>query len=51
MEIAEFVLENEGAIVIKAENGKEAVDIFQKLRYRGMRCHPYGYHDASDGWV
>ena len=29
MEIAEFVLENEGAIVIKAENGKEAVDIFQ----------------------
>ena len=29
MEIAEFVLENEGAIVIKAESGKEAVDIFQ----------------------
>ena len=29
MEIAEFVLENEGAIVIKAKNGKEAVDIFQ----------------------
>ena len=48
MEIAEFVLENEGAIVIKAKNGKEAVDIFQSSGIG--ECHPYGYHDASDGW-
>ena len=30
MEIASFVLENAGADVIKAVNGKEAVDIFEK---------------------
>lgn len=30
MEIAEFLLQNEGIIVTKAWNGKEAVDIFKK---------------------
>ena len=30
MEIAEFVLQNEGTVVIKAWNGQEAVDIFRK---------------------
>ena len=30
MEIAEFLLENEKAVITKAWNGKEAVDIFQK---------------------
>ncbi|MDO5346520.1 MAG: ATP-binding protein [Lachnospiraceae bacterium] len=30
MEIAEFVLEEEGALVTKAWNGKEAVEIFEK---------------------
>ena len=30
MEIAEFVLQNEGAVVTKAWNGQEAVDIFRK---------------------
>ena len=30
MEIAEFVLRNEGTVVTKAWNGKEAVDIFRK---------------------
>ena len=30
MEIAEFLLENENAVITKAWNGKEAVDIFQK---------------------
>ena len=32
MEIAEFVLQNEGAVVTKAWNGQEAVDIFRKSR-------------------
>ena len=32
MEIAEFVLQNEGAVVTKAWNGQEAVDIFRKNR-------------------
>ena len=32
MEIAEFVLQNEGAVVIKAWNGQKAVDIFRKSR-------------------
>ena len=30
MEIAEFVLQNEGTVVTKAWNGQEAVDIFRK---------------------
>ena len=30
MEIAEFVLQNEGAVVTKAWNGREALDIFEK---------------------
>ncbi len=30
MEIAEFLLENENAVITKAWNGKEAADIFQK---------------------
>ncbi len=30
MEIAEFVLEKEGAVVVKAWNGKEAVELFSK---------------------
>ena len=30
MEIAEFLLENENAVITRAWNGKEAVDIFQK---------------------
>ena len=30
MEIAEFILENEGAIVTKAYNGQEAAEIFEK---------------------
>ncbi len=30
MEIAEFLLQNEGAVVTKAWNGKEAVEIFEK---------------------
>lgn len=30
MEIAEFVIQNEGASVTKAWNGQEAVEIFQK---------------------
>lgn len=30
MEIAEFVLQNEGAVVTKAWNGQKAVDIFRK---------------------
>lgn len=30
MEIAEFMLENEGALVTKAWNGKEAVEMFEK---------------------
>ena len=32
MEIAEFMLQNEGAVVTKAWNGQEAVDIFRKSR-------------------
>ena len=32
MEIAEFVLQNEGAVVTKAWNGQEAVEIFEKSR-------------------
>ena len=32
MEIAEFVIQNEGASVTKAWNGQEAVEIFQKSR-------------------
>ena len=32
MEIAEFVLQNEGAVVTKAWNGQKAVDIFRKSR-------------------
>ena len=32
MEIAEFMLQNEGAEVIKAWNGQEAVEIFEKSR-------------------
>ena len=32
MEIAEFMLQNEGAAVTKAWNGQEAVDIFRKSR-------------------
>ena len=32
MEIAEFVLQNEGAVVTKAWNGQKAVDIFRKNR-------------------
>ena len=32
MEIAEFVLQNEGAVVTKAWNGQAAVDIFRKSR-------------------
>ena len=32
MEIAEFVLRNEGTVVTKAWNGQEAVDIFRKSR-------------------
>ena len=32
MEIAEFVLQNEGAVVTKAWNGRKAVDIFRKSR-------------------
>ena len=32
MEIAEFVLQNEGTVVTKAWNGQEAVDIFRKNR-------------------
>ncbi len=32
MEIAEFVLQNEGAVVTKAWNGQEAVEIFRKSR-------------------
>ena len=30
MEIAEFIVTNEGAVVTKAKNGKEAVDYFEK---------------------
>lgn len=32
MEIAEFILENEGAIVTKAWNGQQAVDIFRESK-------------------
>ena len=32
MEIAEFVIQNEGAVVTKAWNGQKAVDIFRKSR-------------------
>ena len=32
MEIAEFVLQNEGAVVTKAWNGQEAVEIFEQSR-------------------
>ena len=32
MEIAEFMLQNEGADVTKAWNGREAVEIFRKKR-------------------
>ena len=32
MEIADFVLQNEGAVVTKAWNGQKAVDIFRKSR-------------------
>ena len=32
MEIAEFMLQNEGTVVTKAWNGQEAVDIFRKSR-------------------
>ena len=32
MEIAEFVLQNEGAVVTKAWNGQETVEIFEKSR-------------------
>ena len=30
MEIAEFMLQNEGAVVTKAWNGQEAVELFRK---------------------
>ncbi len=33
MEIAEFMLQNEGTVVTKAWNGQEAVDIFRKSRF------------------
>ena len=33
MEIAEFMLQNEGAVVTKAWNGQEAVELFEKSRY------------------
>ena len=32
MEIAEFMLQNEGAVVTKAWNGQEAVELFKKSR-------------------
>ena len=32
MEIAEFMLQNEGAVVTKTWNGQEAVEIFEKSR-------------------
>jgi len=32
MEIAEFMLQNEGAVVTKAWNGQEAVELFEKSR-------------------
>ena len=32
MEIAEFMLQNEGAVVTKARNGQEAVELFEKSR-------------------
>ena len=32
MEIAEFLLQNEGAVVTKAWNGQEAVELFEKSR-------------------
>ena len=34
MEIAEFMLQNEGASVTKAWNGQEAVEIFKKKQTR-----------------
>ena len=34
MEIAEFVIQNEGASVTKAWNGQEAVEIFKKKQTR-----------------
>ncbi len=36
MEITEFLLENEGAVVIKARNGKEAAEIFERSEKYGI---------------
>ena len=45
MEIAEFYLEEAGAQVTKAWNGREAAELFKQS---GLR--EYEYHDAGVGW-
>ena len=52
MEIAEFVLQNEGAVVTKAWNGQKAVDIFRK---DSVQCTVLTYEshpkmEKSDGF-
>ena len=50
MEIAEFVLQNEGAVVTKAWNGQEAVEQFKKVNPVNL-MRSYGYHDAGYEWL
>ena len=47
MEIAEFLLTNAGAEIIKASNGKEAVEAFAKSGVGEVNCNSDGYYDAS----
>ena len=51
MEIAEFVLQNEGADVTKAWNGQEAVELFKKSEPGEFDVDSYGYHDAGHEWL
>lgn len=47
MEIAEFVIQSEGASVVKAWNGQEAVEAFEKSASGEFDCNPHGCHDAG----
>ena len=50
MEIAEFLLTNAGAEIIRTSNGKEAVEAFAKSGVGEGQCNSDGYYDASYGW-
>ena len=47
LEIAEFILTDAGAVVTKACNGEEALQLFMEA----SRYHFNGYHDAGYGWL